>query len=142
MKFNKPSFFYGLGDKASLYKTMQKYVNIVPIDWNNVKIHNLKTDIVIGFSFGGIWACEYTLKHKIKTLILCSMTTGVESLDMLKVDEVIFIAGENEKWVIKDIKRLSKTLKCKWRLIIVPNAEHKLSGEYRQVLTKLIRELQ
>ena len=96
------------------------------------------TDIIIGFSFGAILACEYTIKHKIKTLILCSLSPGAETLVDIKADNVIFLAGEKEKWVLKNIRRLSKTLKCKKSIIIIPKASHKIVGEYQKKLLEII----
>jgi len=137
---NKPAFFCGLGENQISYKSIEKYVDIVSIDWNNIEINRLKADTVIGFSFGGILACEYALKYKVKTLILCSMTTGVETLSSLNVDKIIFIVGEKEKWVIKDIHRLRRGLNCPSQIFIVHGADHKLIGKYRSELLKLIRE--
>jgi len=133
-KQNKSIFFCGLGEKPTTYKSLSKYFNIVSIDWNNIKIPKHKADIAIGFSFGGILACEYALKYKVKKLILCSMTTGMETLKDIKADEIVFLIGEKEKWVTTDIKRLLKIVKNRAKIIVIPKADHKIDNNYKNVL--------
>lgn len=134
----KPIFFCGLGEKTSAYKFMSKDFNIIPIDWNNIKIPRLKSDVVVGFSFGGILACEYALKNKVKTLVLCSMTTGVESLEKVRADKVFFLIGEKERWVIKDTKRLLKTTGKKGKIIIIPKGDHKIDTIYFKKIKEIV----
>ena len=136
-KNNKPIFFCGLGEKASDYKLLPKYLDIVPIDWNKIKLPKSKADIVVGFSMGAILACEYAARNKVKILILCSMTAGVESLKKIKADKINFLIGKKEKWVIKDTKRLLKTVKNKAKIIVIPKASHKIDRNY---LNKIIEQ--
>lgn len=83
---------------------------------------------------GGWVACEYALKHKIKHLILCSMTPGVETLEKIKADKITFLIGEKETWVIEDTKRLLKTVKDRANIIIVPNGDHKIDKNYKKYI--------
>jgi alpha/beta superfamily hydrolase len=138
-KNNKPIFFCGLGEQPPAYKSLSKYLNIIPIDWNKIKIPKLKTEVVVGFSMGAILACEYALRNKVKTLILCSMTTGVESLEKVKADKIIFLIGENEKWMIKDTKRVLKTVKNRAEMIIIPKADHKIDRNYKNKILGVIK---
>ena len=62
------------------------------------------------------------------------MTTGVESLKDVKADKIIFLIGEKEKWVIKDTKRLLKTVKNRAKIIVIPKADHKIDNNYKNVL--------
>ena len=140
-KQRKPIFFCGLGEHPSSYKTLTKFFNIIPIDWNNIKLPKHNADIAVGFSMGAVLACEHALKHKVKTLILCSMTTGVESLKKIKAGDIIFLIGEKEKWVIRDTKRLLKTVENRARIIIVPRAGHKIDKNYRNILLKVIKRI-
>ena len=132
---SKPTFLYGLGYKSE-YKSLFKYFNVPKINWNNGKITPPigKVKILVGFSMGAILACEHAINNKVSKLVLCSMTTGVETLEKVKADEVIFIVGEKEKWVIKDTKRVAKTLRCKWKLITVPNGDHEMDNSYRDTI--------
>jgi alpha/beta superfamily hydrolase len=137
-KNNKPIFFCGLGEQPSAYKSLSKFLNIIPIDWNKIKIPKFKADTAVGFSMGAILACEYAIKNKVKNLILCSMTTGVESLEKIKSEKIIFLIGEKEKWVIKDTKRVLKTVKNRAKIIIVPKADHKIDRNYQKKLLEVI----
>ena len=96
----KPFMIPGLGEKPSLYKTRKlfKYATIADMDWNTGKFKPqipLGTDVGIGFSMGCHMILETAYKRKsLKTLVLCSMTPGVQSLSILKsVERYIFISG-------------------------------------------------
>lgn len=140
IKDKKIQFIPGLGEKPKEYERLSKYLETLDVDWNTGKItpQIKRCDILIGFSMGAILACEYALKHKVKKLILCSLTPMVESLKEVKVDEVIFMVGSKEKFCLKNIRRVSKTLKCKISVIIIPRADHKIVGEYKNRLLKII----
>lgn len=139
---NKITFLYGLGERKE-YKNLFKYFNIPKIDWNKCSITPplRKVETLIGFSLGGILACMHTEKSRVKKLILCSITPGVETLSKVKADEIIFLVGEKEKWVYKDSLRLTKTLRCKWEIIVVPGADHKIVGNYRKKLLEVVKNL-
>ncbi len=142
LKIKKINFIPGLGEKLKDYGVLSKYLNIVDVDWNDGKIKIGKVDILAGFSMGAVLACEYSIKHKLKILILCSTTPGAETLKKVKADKVIFMAGEKEKWLIKDIKRISKTLPKKTirEIIIIPKADHKITGNYLKELLSTLKE--
>ncbi|MEK7116568.1 MAG: hypothetical protein AAB837_00180 [Patescibacteria group bacterium] len=128
----KIKFLHGLGDRSQ-YKSLFKYFNVLDIDWNKGSLSKLrlgKPDILVGFSLGCDIALMHAEKHKIKTLILCSMTPGVESLKKVKADKIIFLIGEKEKWVIKDTRRLLKTVKNRAKIIVIPKAGHKIDKNY------------
>ena len=140
IKHNRPIFFCGLGEHPNDYKLLSKYFEIIPIDWNDIKLPKFKADIAVGFSIGAILACEYALKNKVRVLILCSMTTGVETLKKVNADKIIFLIGERERWVIKDTKRLLKTAKNRAKIVIIPEANHKIDKNYRKTLLKILNE--
>jgi alpha/beta superfamily hydrolase len=139
---NKTTFLYGLGERKE-YKNLFKYFNVPKIDWNRSTIIPTigKVDTLVGFSMGAILACDYALKHKVKTLILCSMTTGVETLEKVKVDKIIFLIGEKEKWVIKDTKRVLKTVKNRAKIIVIPKANHKIDSKYLKKIRKVLSRI-
>lgn len=141
-KYKKIQFLPGLGEKPRNYKRLSKYLNILDVDWNTGKItpRIKKSDVLIGFSMGAILTCEYALKKKVKILILCSITTGVESLKKVKADKIIFMIGEKEKWVIKDTQRVSKPLKNK-EIIIIKGADHRIIGNYQKKLIEVISNI-
>ena len=138
-KNKKILFIPGLGERAKDYKHLSKYMEIYNIDWNKIRLPRGKPDILIGFSMGAALACEYAEDHKVNTLILCSLTPNINTLKGLKAREVIFIIGEKEKWAYKNNRRLAKTLRCKWRIIVVPKADHKIVGNYRKKLLEVIK---
>ncbi len=140
LKNNKVQFLPGLGEKPKEYKRLLNYLDTLDVDWNTGKITPTikKSDILVGFSMGAFLACEYALKHKITTLILCSPTPGAETLKDIKTNNVIFLVGSKEKWVIKDIQRIRKTLKSNSQVIIVPDAGHKIVGKYQQRLIEVL----
>lgn len=135
----KIQFLPGLGEKPKEYKQLSKHLNILNVDWNTGKIIPpiKKCDVLVGFSMGAIGVCEYALKHRVKTLILCSMTTGVESLKKVKADKIIFLVGEKEKWTIKDMLRISKPLKNK-EIHIIKKGDHKIDKNYQKKLMEII----
>lgn len=141
-KDKRIQFLPGLGEKPREYKRLSKYLKTLDVDWNTGKITPpiKKTDVLIGFSMGAVLACEYALKYKVKTLILCSLTPMVESLKKVKADQIIFMVGEKEKWVIKNIERVSKTLTCKKSIIVVPKADHRITGAYQKKLLDIIKK--
>jgi len=128
-----------LGEQPSVYKSLSKYLDIVPINWNKIKLPTKKVSIVAGFSIGATLACDYAMKNRVKTLILCSMTPGVESLNVVKADKIIFLVGEKEDWVIKDTRRLMKKLAIPHEIKIVKKAGHKIDANYRTTLFNIIK---
>lgn len=141
IKHNKPIFFCGLGEKPKNYKFLSKYFEIINIDWNKIKLPKFKADVAIGFSMGAALACEYAEEHEINTIILCSLTPCIDTLEGLKAKEVIFILGEKEKWAYKNNIRLAKTLICKYRIILIPKAGHKIDANYRATLFNTLESL-
>ena len=134
MKKKKIQFLYGLGNRNE-YKQLFKYFDVPKIDWNNSKIKIKKCDTLIGFSLGCMLATMYAEEHKLKHLILCSPTPD-ETLKNVKADKITFIAGEKEEWVIKNIYRIAKGLKCSWTFIKVPKADHRINKDYQKTLIK------
>ena len=137
----KINFIPGLGEKPQEYPDLSKYLNIVDIDWNNGEFDIGKVDVLVGFSMGAEMACEYAIHNHLKTLVLCSLSPGAETLEKVNADEVIFLVGEKEKWVLKDIERLKPTLKGLSRIVVIPNAEHKITGDYQNMLIEIINNL-
>lgn len=139
----KIQFIPGLGEKPWEYKNLSKYLDILDIDWNTGRTKTCikKTNILSGFSMGAALACEYTLKNKVKNLILCSLTPGEETLKEVNADNVVFLVGEKEKWVLKEIKRVRKTLLCKSSIVVIPKADHKIIGKYQEELIKIVNSL-
>ncbi|MEK7116571.1 MAG: hypothetical protein AAB837_00195 [Patescibacteria group bacterium] len=138
-KNKKIVFIPGLGERARNYDRLSKYMKVYDIDWNKIRLLKGKIDILIGFSMGAALACEYAENHKIDTVILCSLTPCIETLETLKAKEIIFIVGEKEKWAYKNNLRLTKTLKCKRRIVVVPGADHKIDKNYRNKILEIIR---
>jgi alpha/beta superfamily hydrolase len=137
----KIKFLHGLGDR-SYYKSLFKYFNVLDIDWNNGSLSKLrlgKPEILVGFSLGCMLALMHAEKHKVKTLVLCSMSPGMESLKEVKADKIIFMAGEKEKWLIKDLKRVSKTFKNKSEIIVIPGTDHWINKKYLKKLLEVIQ---
>ena len=138
----KIPFLYGLGQNKSQYKELSKFCDVKKIDWNNGSLAKLKLgkpDTLIGFSLGAIVACDHAIKYKVKKLILCSMTPGVETLKDVKADNIVFLVGEKEILVLKEIRRVSKTLTCQWNIIVIPKADHKIKGNYLKQLIDLVK---
>ncbi|KKR31816.1 MAG: hypothetical protein UT65_C0016G0011 [Parcubacteria group bacterium GW2011_GWF2_39_8b] len=136
------TFLYGLGD-LSEYKSLSKYFHIPRIDWNKSTITPKigRVDVLVGFSLGCILAYIHAEKNKVKTLIMCSPTPA-ESLKTLKVKKIIFLVGEKEKWCLKEIQRVAKTLKCGWKVIVIPKADHRIIGNYRKKLLEVVNEIE
>jgi len=141
-KDKKLQFLPGMGEKPKEYERLSAYLKTLNINWNTGKINPpiKKCDTLVGFSMGAILACEYAIKIKVKILILCSMTTGVESLKKVKADEIIFLVGENEKWVVKDTLRVSKSIKNK-QIHIIKGGNHKIIGRYQKKLVEIINNI-
>lgn len=144
MKKIQPIFITGLGDRATNYRALSKYLNIKEVDWNRGSLAKLqlgKPDVLIGFSLGCMVACMHAEKYKVKKLILCSMTPGTETLKKIKADKVIFMVGTKEDWVAQDIMRVMHTLpkNCKCSMVVVGNVGHKIIGPYRKELLKQIK---
>ena len=74
-------------------------------------------------------------------MILCSLSPGAETLKMIKTEQVIFLVGEKEKWVLKEINRVRKTLKCKNSIVVIPGADHRIVGEYQKKLLEIVHKL-
>jgi len=129
-----------LGEKPHHYKALSKYLNIINVDWNNCKTRIGKVDTLIGFSIGAILAYIHTEKSRVKKLILCS-PTPVEDPRGVSADEIIFIVGSKEKFCLKNIRRIYKKLKCKKSIIIVPEATHSITGNYRKKLLEIVNSL-
>jgi hypothetical protein len=133
-------FIPGLSEKSNKYRFLLPYVKVANINWNK-PIINGKCKNIASFSFGGILACNYALKNNIENLILCSLTPGIETLKKVKVKNVTFLVGEEEKWETKEIKRVSKTLKCNYKIIIIPKSGHAIKGKYKTTLISILRDL-
>jgi pimeloyl-ACP methyl ester carboxylesterase len=140
MKTKNISIIIGLGQKATEYRALSKYLNIIQPDWNNGSLRKMKlrkSDVLIGFSLGCMIATMHAEKHKVKRLILCSPTPD-ETLEKVKTDHVVFMAGEKETWIIQEMRRIAETLKSTYEIIIIPNADHKIDFEYRKELLKIL----
>jgi len=141
---NKIKIIIGLGEQASEYRSLSKYLDIVQPDWNNGSLSKMKIgkqDILVGFSLGCMIATMYAEKNKVKTLILCSPSPD-ETLEKVKADKVVFIIGEREKFVFENVKRVAKTLRCSSEIIKVPKSGHKIDKNYQKVLLNLLRIIQ
>lgn len=138
----KIQFLPGLGEKPRHYKHLSKYLKVLDVDWNTGQIKPAirRADIITGFSMGAVLVCEYATKHKVKTLILCSLTPGAETLKRVQAEEVIFLVGEKEKWVLKEVKRVRKTLKCRNSIVVITGADHKITGKYKSRLIEIINK--
>lgn len=137
----KVKFIPGFPEGPSNYKTLSKHLNVLKIDWNKPKLNLKKPEILVTFSFGGILALEYALRNKVGTLVLCSLTPAIEDLGKVKAAKIIFMVGEKEKWCLKNIRRVSKTLKHDKSIIVVPGANHKIVGNYRKKLLEVVDNL-
>lgn len=141
MTTNKIIFIPGLGERAKNYRSFSKYMKVWDIDWNNIKLPKGNYDTVIGFSLGADLACMYTLKHKVKNLILCSSTEGFKTLKDIKADKVTFLVSQKEKWCHQEMKRVAKTLRCPSKIIVIPKGNHRISGQYRKTLLDLVKNI-
>lgn len=144
MNKNKKIYFApGLGEKPHDYKAFSNHLTILDVDWNTGKYTPkiTKPDVIVSFSLGLCFTFDYALKYHVNTLVLCSPTPGIETLKGIKTDKIICIVGEKEMWVLEDFKRLLKTADIPSEIIIVPGADHKITGEYKKKLLKLVEEL-
>jgi alpha/beta superfamily hydrolase len=137
-KKQKIIFIPGLGERAKDYKSLSPYMKVYNIDWNKIRLPKGKINTLIGFSMGAALVCEYAEDNKIDTLILCSLTPSIDTLKGLRAKKVIFVVGGEERWAYKNNLRLAKTLGCKWKIIVVPGASHKIVGDYRKKLLELV----
>lgn len=133
-------FIPGLGERAKDYKRLSKYMKIHDIDWNKIRLPRNNPDILVGFSMGAVLAFEYAENHKVDTLILCSLTPCIDTLKGIKVNKVIFLVGEKEKWAYKDHLRLAKTLRNKSKVLMIPGADHKITGDYLKKLVNIVQD--
>jgi len=131
----KSIFYPGLGETKENYKSLSKHLIVADIDWNTGKATSSKNcDTVISFSLGNVFSLDISLKRKLKKLILCS-PTPFESLGKHKAEQVIFIIGEKEKFLQKIYKPLCKK---NVKMIIVPNADHKIDKNYEKIILQNI----
>jgi alpha/beta superfamily hydrolase len=137
-KNKKIVFIPGIGERVKDYDNFPKNIKVYNIDWNKIRLPKGKIDTLIGFSMGAALACEYAEEHEINTVVLCSLTPCIDTLEGLKTKEVIFVLGEKEKWAHKNNVRLAKTLKCKYKIVVVPKADHKITGNYKKKLVDMI----
>lgn len=112
-------------------------MTIADVDWNTGKTTSAKNfDTIVSFSLGAVFSLDIASKKKIKKLILCS-PTPFESLGKHKAKEVIFIIGEQEKFLQKIFKPLCSQ---KVKMIIVPHGKHKVTRAYQKVILKTLEE--
>ena len=131
----KINFYYGLGDNPSNYKALSKWAHIVHVDWNRPeKVKAPKCDIAVGFSMGCLLALDYSEKHRVKKLILCSLPS-CEKIGKVKADEIVFMFGSKERYLIKNLPKIP----MRHKVIIVPGAHHEIKGSYRKKLLELIK---
>lgn len=144
MKSNKIIFFPGLGESSHKYDVFSKYMKIADINWNTGEyIPKISQEnIVITFSLGAIFPLEYIQKNKLRKIVLCS-PTPFEDVGKAKTEQIVFIAGSKEKFILQNIKRVVKNLpkKIKSEIIVIPKAGHRITGQYQKKLIKLIKEL-
>lgn len=126
----------GLGSKPSDYVGLSSLCEIADLDWNNLPLTFGDPDILVGHSMGAVLACQHAVQKPVETLVLCSASPGAETMKDIKAKRVVVFVGENEKWLIKDAKRLLKTLPKETlrQLDICKNTDHHLNGEYMKAL--------
>ncbi len=137
---NKIKIIIGLGQKATEYRSLSKYLDIVQPDWNNGSLSKLKLgkpEILVGFSLGCMIVTMHAEKVKVKTLILCSPSPD-ETLHKVKADKIVFIFGGKEEFIKENVKRISKTFRGKLEIIEVPRASHKIDTNYQKVLLEVL----
>lgn len=131
-----------MGEKPRRYEALLEYMDVANIDWNSdrytPKIRN--QNVLIGFSMGCYYPLTHALKHKVGTLILCSVSP-LETLAKIKAGRVIFIVGSREKFVLENVRRVAKELKIENRIIVVPGADHQISGSYKKKLLEVVGSL-
>ena len=139
---NKVKIIIGLGQKASEYRSLSKYLEVVQPDWNNGSLSKMKLgkpEVLVGFSLGCMIATMHAEKYKTKTLILCSPTPD-ETLKNVKADKVVFIVGEKESFVLENVKRMAVSLKCKWSIVIAEKSGHKIDKNYQKILINILQK--
>ena len=139
----KIKIIIGLGQKRKHYHSLSKHLNIREVDWNNGSLSKMRLGrpkILIGFSLGCMVAIMHAEKYRVKTLILCSPSPE-ETLLRVKADQVIFLVGEKENWCLKEIKRMSRTLRCRYSIIVIRGANHRITGDYQKKLVEVIQSL-
>jgi len=141
MKQEKINFIPGLGEKPRDYKALSKHLKIIDVDWNTGKTKPElgKMNTLVSFSLGVLVACIHTKKSRVKRLILCS-PTPMENLKEVKASEIIFMVGSKEKFCLENVQRVFKTLKCKKSIIVVPGADHRMTGNYRKKLLEVVEK--
>jgi pimeloyl-ACP methyl ester carboxylesterase len=134
---NKPIFIPGSGEKPSKYRSLSKYFDVREVDWNTDKVTPplKKAEILAGFSMGCAIIAEYAAIHKVEKLVFCSLPP-CETLISLKAAEVVFIVGEKEEFILKNVRRVAKTLpkSTKRKIVVVPEAGHMIDANYREML--------
>lgn len=137
----KTLFIPGMGKMPLKEKRfISKYMKVANINWNNPKLDFKGYDTIVAFSFGCVLALDYALKNKVKRLILCSPTTGIETLAKVKAEEIIFMAGSKERWVIQETDRVSATFKGNKQFIEIEGADHQIVDNYARNLIDLVVE--
>lgn len=134
-------FLPGLGNMPKKVRdTLARHFDVRRIDWNKGTITPplYKETIIGGFSMGAVEACEYATKHKVDTLVLCSLTPGIESLREIKAKHVFFFVGDKETWVKYETMRVAKTLTCEWQVIIVPKCDHQMTNKYIELVLDVV----
>lgn len=129
---NNKIFIPGLGEKPSDYKALLPYMNIIKVDWNNPKISIKKTDVLVSFSLGSLFAINWANKLKVEKIILCSPTPIIFDKYALSA-QLIVICGEKEHDCI-DYARNYLHIEP----IIIPKCGHKMTEKYRKELLKHI----
>lgn len=57
----------------------------------------------------------------------------------VKADRIYFLIGDEEGWVIKDTRRLLKTVKDRAKIIIIPKTNHKINKNYLEVILNVLK---
>lgn len=131
----KPIFYPGLGETKRNYRSLSKYLRIADIDWNTGKTTPAgDCNTIVSFSLGVVFALHVATRKKLRKLILCS-PTPFESLGKYRADEVVFVIGEQEKFLQEIFKPLCKG---SVRMVIVPGADHKINRVYQNILLDLL----
>ncbi len=137
---NKVVFIPGLGEKASKYRHLPSWIDVHETDWNDPKLPKKGYSTVISFSLGAYLACDYAMKYKVKHLILCSPTPGMQTLKGVKASMIDVIVGGKEAWVKEDLMRLIKTRKVNWNINYVEGGNHKIDPKYLRELLLVLNE--
>jgi esterase/lipase len=134
----KTIFYPGLGETKKNYESLSEHLIVADVDWNTGK-HTPATDcdVVVSFSLGAVFSLDIALKRKLKKLILCS-PTPFETLGKHKAERIIFIIGENEKFLQKVFKPLCKK---NVKMIIVPKGNHRINKNYQNIILQNIENV-